>query len=180
MKNINFPKFETERLLLRKIKRQDQSNIHKGLSHKEVIRYYGVQYGTFEDTEEQINWYENLEKSGSGMWWAIYLKNSNEFCGAVGYNDHNKEHNKAEIGFWLLPDYWGNGFIKEAAEIIIEYLFHDLKIHRLEAYVESENRNSAKVLDKLAFKLEGSMQDCEVKKGKYISIELFAKINSEE
>ena len=84
----------------------DRENIYKGLSHPEVIQYYGVNYSSIEETEEQMKWYENLEKSGSGMWWSIRLKEDDSFCGAIGYNDYNQEHNKAEIGFWLLPGFW--------------------------------------------------------------------------
>ena len=76
--------------------------------------------------------------------------------------------------------YWGKGYIKEAADVVIEYLFDQLKIHRLEAYVESGNENSSKVLKKLDFQHEGLMRDCEVKNGEFISVDLFARINPKE
>lgn len=180
MKSIKIPRLESERLLLNKIEAQDHRNIFKGLSHPEVIRYYGVQYSSYESTKEQMNWYSNLEKSNSGMWWAIRLKESGDFCGAIGINDYHKEHNKAEIGFWLLPDFWRKGFINESANTIINYLFKELKLHRLEAYVEVENKNSSNALKKLGFDFEGRMIDCEMKNGKYISVEIYSKLNKSE
>lgn len=169
--------FNTERLILKKIEPGDHLNIYKGLSHPEVIRYYGVHYYSLEETEEQMKWYSNLEKSGSGMWWTIRLKENNHFCGAIGYNDLQEEHKKAEIGFWLLPEFWGKGFVRESANAVINYIFKELDLHRLEAYVEAENENSSKALRKLGFKHEGRMVDSEVKNGLYISIDLFARIN---
>lgn len=180
MKSIKIPRLESERLLLNKIEAQDHRNIFKGLSHPEVIRYYGVQYSSYESTKEQMNWYSNLEKSNSGMWWAIRLKESGDFCGAIGINDYQKEHNKAEIGFWLLPDFWRKGFINESANTIINYLFKELKLHRLEAYVEVGNENSSNALKKLGFDFEGRMIDCEVKNGNYISVEIYSKLNKIE
>lgn len=162
---------------MNRIVSEDQNNIFLGLSHPQVIKYYGVQFSTYKATEEQMNWYSNLEKSGSGIWWAIRSKKESEFMGAIGINDLHHEYKKAEIGFWLLPEFWGNGYIKEAADAVIEYLFKHLKIHRLEAYVETGNNNSSRALKKMGFKHEGRMCDCEVKNGKYISIDLFARLN---
>ncbi|MUP45435.1 N-acetyltransferase [Gramella sp. BOM4] len=176
---MQIPELETSRLILQKITDQDQRNIYKGLSHPEVIRFYGVNYTSFEETKEQMNWYSNLEKSGAGRWWSIREKRSNEFCGAIGINDHHPEHKKAEIGFWLLPEYWGKGFTKEAAEAVIDHLFQDMKLHRLEAYVEGGNSNSSRVLQKLGFLHEGTMQESEMKNGKFIDVAIFAKLNSE-
>ncbi|WP_026935363.1 GNAT family N-acetyltransferase [Christiangramia echinicola] len=180
MNNLTFPKLKSKRLILDQITLKDQNHIFSGLSNPEVIRYYGVNYSSLEETEEQMNWYSNLEKSGSGIWWAIRSKIDNEFIGAIGFNDHHPEYKKAEIGFWLLPDFWGKGYMKEAADVVIEYIFGQLKIHRLEAYVESKNINSSKVLKKLGFQHEGLMRDCEVKNGEFISVDLFARINPKE
>lgn len=177
MKERKFPTFETDRLLLNEIQTSDQKNIYKGLSHPEVFRYYGVQYSSFEETQEQMDWYTNLKKSNSGLWWAIRLKESNEFCGAIGINDHHPEFHKAEIGFWLLPDYWGKGIIVEAASTILPFLFDHKGLHRIEAYVEVGNHNSARLLKKLGFEIEGRMVDCEVKNERYISVDIFAKID---
>lgn len=85
MRPITIPNLETDRLRLEKITQKDQQNIFNGSSHTDVIKYYGVNYTTYSETKEQMNWYSNLEKSASGMWWAIYLKSSKIFCGAIGY-----------------------------------------------------------------------------------------------
>lgn len=178
MKKSIFPELKTERLQLDRIETADQQQIYLGLSHPEVIRYYGVSYSNFKETEEQMDWYENLENSGSGRWWAIRLKESKRFCGVVGFYHLMEEHKKAEIGFWLLPEFWGKGIIPEAAVEMINYLFTKNDIHRLEAYVETGNSNSAKVLKKLGFEFEGCLKDSEIKNGKFIDLEIYARINS--
>lgn len=169
--------FKTSRLFLRKITINDHENIYKGLSHPEVIKFYGVSYSSFEETKEQMIWYENLEKSGAGLWWSIRLKNDNSFCGAIGYNDYNPIDHKAEVGFWLLPDFWGKGIIIESAETVLKHLFRETHLHRIEAFVEDGNKNSEKVLKKLGFRYEGTMKECERKNNRYIDIHLFALLN---
>ncbi|MCP9200773.1 GNAT family N-acetyltransferase [Gramella sp. GC03-9] len=174
---MKIPNLETSRLLLKKVVNEDQQNIYRGLSHPEVIKYYGVSYSTFKETEEQMRWYSNLEKSGAGRWWSIRVKETEEFCGAIGINDHHPEHNKAEIGFWLLPQFWGRGLIQEAAESLIHHLFEDLKLNRLEAYVEAANSKSSRVLEKLGFIHEGTMRDSEIKNGEFIDVKIYARLN---
>lgn len=165
---------ETERCVLKPVKDTDITNIFKGLSNAQIIKYYGVNYNTLEETKEQMNWYSNLEKSGSGQWWTILLKDTDNFGGAIGYNDLNLEHKKVEIGFWIFPDFWGKGYMKECALKIIEYLFHEIGVHRIEAYVEEKNKNSIRLLSKLGFKCEGTMEDFEVKNGEFISVSIYA------
>lgn len=173
---VPFPEIHTNRLFLRQILKEDQEQIFKGLSHPEVIKFYGVNYHTFEETLEQMKWYENLEKSGSGIWWAI-TSETEGFMGAIGFNDLNKEHRKAELGYWLMPRFWKKGYLTEAAGEVLIYGFRDLKLHRIEAYVESKNIASAITLKKLKFHHEGRMVDSEFKNGKFISVDIFAKIN---
>jgi len=167
----------TDRLLLNSISSKDRENIYQGLSNPAVIKYYGVSYSSLEETDEQMNWYTNLLKSNTGIWWAIRNSDTSEFLGAIGINDLHSEFRRAELGFWLLPEFWGKGFIKEAADRVIGYLFKEIEIHRLEAYVETENKNSCKVLKKLGFQHEGRMVDCEIKNDHYISTDLFALLN---
>lgn len=167
---------KTERLLLRPFEQDDLENVFSGLSHPEVIRYYGVNFSTLEATQEQIDWFKNQEKSGTGQWFAICSSDNQVFYGAIGLNDVKKEHKKGEIGFWLLPEYWGKGIITEAMPPVCEYAFKQMDLHRIEAFVESENRDSKKVLQKFGFVHEGCMRDCEVKNGKFISLDIYARL----
>ncbi|MNG37036.1 Spermidine N(1)-acetyltransferase [compost metagenome] len=70
----------------------------------------------------------------------------------------NKEHKKAEIGFWLLPEFWGQGFMQEAFPLICDYGFNKLDLNRIEGFVDSENINCKKAVERLNFKFEGTMR----------------------
>ncbi len=106
-----FPIFKTKRLLLRNITKADLSNIYQGLSHPDVIRFYGISYESLEATKEQLRWYHNLRQTKTGIWWAICSLDDQIFYGAGGLNDMSLENKKAEIGLWLLPEYWGEGIM---------------------------------------------------------------------
>lgn len=175
-----YPILKTNRLLLRQFIASDLENVYKGLSHPDIIKYYGVSYETLEETKQQMTWFSNLEKEETGIWWAICSLDNTIFYGAIGINDVNKDHQKGEIGFWLLQDFWRKGIITEAMPVICDYVFKHLNLHRIEAVVEIENQNSINVLTKLNFIHEGTMRDCEIKNNQYISLHLFSKIKSDE
>lgn len=166
----------TSRLMLRSFVEDDTAFVFKGLSHPEVIRYYGVRYRTLEDTRIQMEWFDSLRKEGTGIWWLIADHEDQVGYGAIGINSIHPLHQKAELGFWLLPEYWGQGIIPEAGALVVQHAFEALKLHRLEALVETENDASKKVLKKLGFHFEGTMHECERKNGNWVSLEMYGLI----
>jgi ribosomal-protein-alanine N-acetyltransferase len=172
-----FPVIKTKRLLLRQFVDSDLEIVFKGLSHPDIIKYYGVNYDTLEATKKQMKFFADLGNSGTGIWWAISSVDNKTFYGAGGLNNLSKEHRKAEIGFWLLPDFWGKGIMKEAMQLIYNYGFQKLGLHRIEGLVETGNTNCKRAMAKLAFIHEGTMADCEIKNGKFISLDIYAKLD---
>lgn len=164
----------TKRFLLRRITNEDINHIYQGLSHPEVIRYYGISFDSLEATKEQMDWFVKQEESGAGIWWAICSPDMLTFYGAGGLNDILPDHRKGEVGFWLLPEYWGKGIMQETMPEILKYGFEQLNLHRIEGFVENENLNCKKALEKLQFRYEGTMKECEFKDGRFISLDIYA------
>ncbi|MDI5887591.1 GNAT family N-acetyltransferase [Flavobacterium yafengii] len=173
-----FPTINTERLLLRQFVDSDIEDVFKGLSHPEIIKYYGVSFQTLEATKEQMIFFADLEKNQTGIWFAVCSADNKIFYGAGGLNNLSNEHKKAEIGFWLISDFWGKGIMKEAIPLICNYGFEKLELHRIEGFVESENRNCKKAMTKLNFQYEGTMKECEIKNGRFISLDIYAKLKT--
>jgi [ribosomal protein S5]-alanine N-acetyltransferase len=167
---------QTPRLLLRPFGSADLENVFAGLSHPEVIRHYGVSFTTLEASQEQMDWYASIEREGTGLWRAICAKEDGKFLGAIGLNSIVREHAKGEIGFWLMPEHQGHGYISEVLPILLEHGFGTMGLHRIEAEVETDNAASAKVLVKAGFVHEGTLRECEWKDSRWISLDVFAKL----
>ena len=88
----DFPIIRIDRLLLRQFVDSDIENVYKGLSDPEIIKYYGVSYKTLEDTKAQMRFFSDLEKEGTGIWWAVCSLDNKTFYGAGGLNSLSKEH----------------------------------------------------------------------------------------
>src|SRR5690606_35213763 len=160
----------SETVQLRSITEKDLPNIFKGLSHPDIIKHYGVHYDTLEATQGQMKWYADIEQGKPGKWFAICATDNLQFMGAIGLNYIIHQHRKGEIGFWLLKEFWGKGIIPQAIDLVCNYGFQQLGLHRIEAMVESENLNSKKVLTRAHFTHEGTMKECEIKNGRFISL----------
>lgn len=173
-----FPELNTDRFLLQQVLPGDQQFVFQGLSHPDVIAFYGVRYDSFEGTKKQMEWYQKIFHEGTGTPWKIVDKRSGEKLGVIVYYFYKPEHKKAEVGFWLLPQYWNKGVTSEVLKALIDYCQNEKDIHRLEAFVEERNVASSRVLEKLGFVYEGTMKECEIKDGKYISLLIYALLKA--
>lgn len=170
---------ETTRFYLREIEPTDIHNIHKGLSNPTITKYYAVHFDTLEDTQEQMDWYANLKKEETGLWWAILDKETNVFCGAGGYNDLDKANRKAEIGFWLLTDLWGKGIMSEVMPKLFELGFTKLNLNRIEGFVDSENIKCKRALEKINFTYEGTMREYELETDRKVNVDIYSILKQE-
>jgi len=167
----------TERHLLRPIVQDDLPQVFAGLSDPRVIVNYGVSYGSLEETREQMDWYRTIEADGSGRWWAICPKDRPDLMiGACGVNDIVADHRRAELGYWLLPEYWQQGIAFECVQTMLHFVFADMAIYRVGADVDMDNPASVALLLKLGFQREGIRRAYEFKDGRPIDLQLFSLI----
>jgi len=176
--SVFFPdSISTSRLFLRTIVSDDLPYVFEGLSHPQVIRYYGVSYQTIEDVQAQMDFYHRIEQQRIGKYWAICSLNQQQFFGVAGVNNYQKEQQKAELGCWFLPQFQGRGFMKEVVRAICDVAFNTICLHRLEGLVETENIACIKALESLNFTHEGTLRDCEFKYGRYVSLHIYSLLN---
>ncbi|MFT3979392.1 MAG: GNAT family N-acetyltransferase [Ferruginibacter sp.] len=172
-----FPVLHTPRLLLRQITDADLPKVFEGLSHPDVIKHYGVSYATEEAAKGQMKWYADMIAKDTGRCWAVCSADNAVFYGVITLPFWEKEHRRAEIGYWLLPAYWKQGIITEAAAKVIEHAFTGMNLHRIKAESEDDNAGSIATLKKLGFVYEGTQRECEIKNGRFINLEIYALLN---
>lgn len=176
MKNHPFPILETERLLLRQVTQVDAASVLAGYSDPRVYQFMSVSYHNMDEVQDQLSWYESLLADERGIWWGICTEVDGKMIGNGGFHKWEHQHRKAELGYWLLPEYQGKGLASEAISAMINYGFENMSLHRIEAEVETENSASSKLLDKMGFSLEGIKRECEFINGRFIDLEFWAKL----
>ena len=169
---------KSARFQLIEIEQKHKKFIHKGLSDERITEFYGVHFPDLEAVQEQMDWYANLRKNKTGIWWLITTE-SGEICGAVGYNELDSVHRKAEIGLWLLTEFWGQGIMSEVMPIVLEFGFNELDLNRVEGIVQSQNLKCIKAIKKVGFVHEGTLRDFEIKNDQFIDVDVFAMLKSD-
>ncbi|HTD03047.1 GNAT family protein [Undibacterium sp.] len=175
-----FPVLHTQRCQLRHIVGSDIGQVFRGLSLPQVTAYYGISYDSVQATQAQIDWYQELLEQQTGIWWGICKKDlPGELIGACGFYEWNKDNRNTDMGYWLLPEHWGSGVMRECLSAILKHVFQQMYVHRVEAEVEPENFSSSRLLRKLGFSLEGTRRQCEWKNGRFVDLEYYSLLAGE-
>ncbi|GGI29348.1 GNAT family N-acetyltransferase [Pedobacter mendelii] len=155
MKNINFAPFPiltSERLTLRQLEINDQQDIFALRTDTEINKYLDrVPSKTIEDAINFINKVNDSIEKNIAFYWAITLTDTKKFVGTICIFNFSSEKNSCEIGYELMTKFQSQGIMKEAAQIVINYAFHALKLRNLLALTHCNNQNSTKLLLKLNF-----------------------------
>jgi [ribosomal protein S5]-alanine N-acetyltransferase len=85
------------------------------------------------------------------QYWIIELLATGDFVGVCGLRPWRPAEDIIELGFHLLPKFWGQGLATEAARAVIPYAFATYAPKKLIAGHHPENVNSKRVLGKLGF-----------------------------
>ncbi len=154
--NFNlFPLLRTNRLILRKLSQNDVNGIFNLHSNEQIIRYTTIKkYEKVEQAIEYINKIEKGIRENKYMVWSLIKIEDNSFLGTICLWKFSDDFKYAQIGYDLLSEFQGNGFMQEAMEEVIKFAFNNIKLKRIIADLQFDNDKSAKILEKNYFKKE--------------------------
>lgn len=181
MLNINFTPFhnlETERLLLRRVDKNDLKEVFALRSNPETMKYIPRPLVTTdEEALAHIAMIESKIESNEGINWAITYKGDPKLIGIIGHYRIKPEHYRAEIGYMILPEFNGMGIVTEAVQEVVKYGFEVMKLHSIEAVIDPDNLGSAKVLEKNNFKKEAHFIENEFFNGRFLDSAVYTILN---
>ena len=174
------PTLETDRLILRRLTKNDAEDMYEYSSDPEVPRY--LTWTPHEDiyyTRKYIKYIISQYKTGEYSDWAITLRSNGKMIGTCGFTSVDLSNSRAEIGYVLHGGYRGRGYASEAVKAVLEYSFNILELNRIEARVMEGNTPSEKLLNTLGFRHEGTgMKELYVK-GDFVNVKHFAVCRDE-
>ena len=177
--NFNpFPIIETKRLVLRRLTNDDAAAIFRLRSDAETMKYIPRPLAmTVDDALAHIALIDEKINSNTGINWAITLKGSAKCIGIIGNFRIEPENYRAEIGYMLLPEFNGKGIISEAIARVVRYGFEEMKLHSIEAIIDSGNFASARVLEKNNFVKEAHLRENGSFNGKFFDTVIYSILN---
>jgi len=161
-------KINSQRINLRTLRKSDAFSIYENAKDRDISRYTTLPspYKLKHAEEFVRQTHQNLRKK-SAYELGIEDPQTEGIIGMISLMKINYESKNAEVGFWLGKKYWGQGLTKEALHLILNFGFRKLKLRRIYARVMHPNVTSAKLLEKVGFKLEGRMRKSFFRNGRY-------------
>ncbi len=147
-------KIETSRLRLRQFAPDDLDELYRIYSHPNLIKYVATEKPLcLEDTKAAINCQvEHWRKYRFGVWAVIHKKHQ-KLIGHCGLK-FLENTPLVQLGYLLLPSYWGRGLGTEAASAVLRYGFEVTKLEKIVAIALPENLASRRVMEKVGMKYE--------------------------
>ncbi len=146
----------TPRLRLRPIRESDIDAIFAMRSDIAVTRY--LNHAPFTERAQAERRVANLMQVNDDRTWAIALPGDDRLIGTVTLFSFVREHKRCELGYELAPSAQGRGYAIEAVRAALTHAFSVEGMERIEADVDPRNAPSRRLVERLGFKLEGTLR----------------------
>lgn len=142
---------KTHRLILRPWKKEDLEPLARMNADLRTMKFLPALL-THEESKERLAVYtRHIEDHGWGLW-AVSAPGVSDFIGwiglwPIGFDAHFTP--AIEIGWRLLPEFWGQGYATEGAKAALQYGFDLLKLDAIVSITVPANVRSIRVMEKL-------------------------------
>lgn len=149
---------KTDRLLLRKFNKNDAEAIFSTWASDERVAKYTSWHAhkNIEDTKAYVEYMTNKTELSDYNW---IIELDNKIIGSINVCYSNDQSEIAGLAYVLAYDYWGKGYMTEAAKAVIKFLFNDANYRKIIAGCDSENIGSARVMEKIGMKREAVLRE---------------------
>lgn len=183
MKNF-IPKLDPRRVrlagkksFLRLLVLSDVSERYLGwMNDPQVVRF--MRHRSYRSTMKSLEDFVKSREWPRDLTLAIVDRETNLHIGNIGLTAIDWANGKAELGM-LLGDrnFWGQGYMSEAFDLITTFAFSRLKLHRLYAGTERDNQAAVRLFKKAGWEKEGIFKDDILRNGEYVDVIRFAILN---
>ena len=148
-------RLETERLILRKIKKED-SKIMKDNSDILSIKNYFIEYPLKQKNFDYFveEWIIECEKKLS-YYFVLELKEIGKIIGLAGIKNIDDYNKTGELSYWIFKKDRGKSYLMETKIKLLDFCFDELKLRKLKSEVATFNTGSLNLQKKFGMKEEG-------------------------
>lgn len=175
-----FHHIETPRLRLRSVNDEEYVHVLNTYSDEDLAAVFNLKSPEEISKERQraVKGFSTFNKSL--LLFYLIDKTTNKTIGWCGFHTWYTDHNRAEIGYGMSEEnVKAKGLMTEALSAILHYGFTTMKLHRVEAFVGSENVPSLKLMKKFGFKQEGVLREHYFTNGRFEDSLVFGLLRDE-
>jgi len=162
---------ETDRLILRDYRPDDFEEYYRLMSDDQTMYYLlDLKQSSIDAARNSFNEVLADKDSDDRKFYFLQmeLKEPRETVGSVGYTvtDNTPENKTVHLGYFSYPKFWGNGYMSEAVNRVLEFAFAENNVYRVTTGCLSENIGSERVMQKNGMVKEAEYKDHEWHDGK--------------
>jgi len=151
---------DTARLRLRWIVESDAPALFAIYGDPAVARYLSrPAFTDMSQAEKLVATANACYADGSSVNFAVERREDGAVIGTCMLFRFHEESRRAEIGYSMARAHWGQGYMHEALQALVDYAFGPLGLNRLEADIDPRNASSARSLERLGFAKEGVLRE---------------------
>ena len=154
------PTIAATRLSLRWLTDEDTAALFSIFSDAEVMRYWSSPPLTeTEGARKLLAHIHDCFRQRTLFQWGIARRTDDYVIGTCTLFHLDTQNRRAEIGYALGRQHWGQGYMQEALGALLGFSFDTLNLHRIEADVDPGNAASIKTLERMGFQREGYLRE---------------------
>jgi RimJ/RimL family protein N-acetyltransferase len=173
------PTLAGDRVVLRELRTSDAPSLFALLTTEEVARFISPPPSTVEGFERFIAWTLRQRTAGTYACFAVTLKGFDTAIGIFQVRETEPGFGTAEWGFAIGSPFWGTGVFQEGAELLLEFAFETIGVHRLEARAATKNGRGNGALLKVGAVQEGILRKSFLRNGQYLDQVLYAILDDD-
>ncbi|MEN2785660.1 GNAT family N-acetyltransferase [Sphingomonas qilianensis] len=144
----------TKRLTLRPGWPEDAAALAKAIGHESVVTKISQAPWPY-TAEDALDFLSRPRPDKDAIMLITVPEDTTRIIGCIGVHADGDAH---ELGYWLTPEAWGQGYATEAGRQAVQIARHALGLKRLNAGHHIDNPASGRVLAKLGFKPTGRIE----------------------
>ena len=177
-----FPYIIAEEIILRKIILSDIDSLYEIYSNERLFVHSPNMLKKNKDTVANMIGHFERDFNKQKMIFLGIAENDNPdyIVGVAEIFDYDRIVNMVTIGYRLNDRFWGKGIATKTVKAMTDYLFNNIGINRIQAFVMPENTKSLDVLRRNNYVEEGTIRQGFAWKGKgVVDLTLFSMLKSD-
>ena len=157
MPDDTFTQLESQRLIVRRFKDSDLEPFLAYRADPDVARYQDWENYSRVDAEKFFERVDAMRPNVPGEWFqcAVEIKATGEMIGDLGLLTLADDPRQVTMGITFAAEHQGKGYASEAFLRLMQYVFDDLKMHRVIAVTDCLNDRSIALLERVGMRREG-------------------------
>jgi RimJ/RimL family protein N-acetyltransferase len=173
------PVLTSRGLSLREVTQQDASSLLAMLGTDDVARFISPLPPTADAFVRFVTWAHQQRTAGQYICFSVLPQGMSTAIGVFQVRSLEPGFATAEWGFALGSPFWGTGLFVEAARLVLDFAFHTIGVHRLEARASVDNGRGNGALMKLRATQEGVLRRSFLWHGEYHDQVLWSILDSD-